>query len=222
MLNTALDYAALDEAALVRHAQTGDREAFRAIMTRCNQRLFRLARGVVGNDSDAEDVLQEAYLKAFAAISGFRGEAGLYTWLSAITLNEAKSRLRRRRPTVELDSMDDRGNVVLLNDAGGVRNPEAEAARAQVRHLLERAVDDVPLDFRLVFLLREVEGCSIEETAAQLGIKPATVKTRHHRARHMLRAALDRKLSDALRDTFPFLGARCAAISERVLAQMGG
>jgi len=220
MLNTALDYAGLDEPALVRHAQGGDREAFRAIMTRCNQRLFRLARGVVGNDADAEDVLQEAYLKAFAALSGFRGESGLYTWLSAITLNEAKSRLRLRRPTVELDTMDDHSNVVLLDGAIAPRNPEAEAARAQVRHLLERAVDEVPLDFRLVFLLREVEGCSIEETAAQLGIKPATVKTRHHRARHMLRAALDRKLSDALRDTFPFLGARCAAITDRVLARM--
>src|SRR6185312_1406998 len=199
MRNTALDYAGLDEALLVRHAQGGDRDAFRAIMTRCNQRLFRLARGVVGNDTDAEDVLQEAYLKAFAAIAGFRGEAGLYTWLSAITLNEAKSRLRRRRPTVELDTMDDHSNIVLLTGAGAQRNPEAEAARAQVRHVLERAVDDVPLDFRLVFLLREVEGCSIEETAAQLGIKAATVKTRHHRARQMLRATLDRKLKDALR-----------------------
>jgi RNA polymerase sigma-70 factor (ECF subfamily) len=220
MPNTALDYAGLDEAVLVRHAQDGDREAFRAIMTRCNQRLFRLARGVVGNDIDAEDVLQEAYLKAFAAIAGFRGEAGLYTWLAAITLNEAKSRLRRRRPTVALDTMDDRSNVVLLNEASTPRNPEAEAARAQVRHLLERAVDEVPLDFRLVFLLREVEGCSIEETAIQLGLKPATVKTRHHRARQMLRATLDRQLKDALRDTFPFLGARCAAITERVLERL--
>lgn len=220
MLNLATDYAGLDEGALVRLAQDGDREAFRAIMSRCNQRLFRLARGVAGNDADAEDVLQEAYLKAFAAIAGFRGEAGLFTWLSAITLNEAKSRLRRRRPTVELDTMDDHGNVVVLAGAAAPRNPEAEAARAQVRHVLERAVDEVPVDFRLVFLLREVEGCSVEETAAQLGIKPATVKTRHHRARLILRTALDRELADALHDTFPFLGARCAAITERVLARM--
>jgi RNA polymerase sigma-70 factor (ECF subfamily) len=220
MLNLATNYAALDEDALVRLAQAGDREAFRAIMTRCNQRLFRLARGVVGNDADAEDVLQEAYLKAFAAITGFRHEAGLFTWLSAITLNAAKSRLRRRRPMVEFDRMDDRGNVVLLNETNVARNPEAEAARAQIRHVLERAVDEVPLDFRLVFLMREVEGCSVEETAAQLGLKAATVKTRHHRAKRMLRAALDRELADALHDTFPFLGARCAAITDRVLGKM--
>jgi len=219
MPTLAIDYAGLDEADLVRLAQAGDRDAFRAIMTRCNQRLFRLARGVVGNDSDAEDVLQEAYLKAFAAISGFRREAGLFTWLSAITLNAARSRLRRRRPTVELDRMDDQRNVVMLSGAAP-RNPEAEVARAQMRNLLERAVDAVPRDFRLVFLMREVEGCSVEETAAQLGLKAATVKTRHHRAKVMLRAALDREMAGALHDAFPFLGARCAAITERVLEKL--
>src|SRR3569623_1940163 len=102
----ALDYAALAEVDLVAHARDGDREAFRAIMTRCNQRLFRIARAVVRDEAEAEDVLQEAYARAFAAISGFRGEAGIATWLTRIVLNEAPGRLRRRRSTVELDAVE--------------------------------------------------------------------------------------------------------------------
>ncbi len=219
---TAIDYQALSEDALVMHARTGDRDAFRAIMQRCNQRLFRIARAVLGNDDEAEDALQEAYLHAFAAMSGFRGEAGLFTWLSAITLNEARGRLRRRRRTVDMTIMDDQPNVVAFPLTAAPAGPEDEAARSQVRRLLERAVDDLPVDFRLVFLLREVEGCSVEDTAEQLGLKPATVKTRHHRARKLMREALDKQLSDAFGDAFAFLGVRCNAITEAVLQRLDG
>jgi len=217
---TAIDYQALSEDALVMHARTGDREAFRAIMQRCNQRLFRIARAVLGNDDEAEDALQEAYLHAFAAIAGFRGEAGLFTWLSAIMLNEARARLRRRRRTVDMTAIENQPNVVAFPLTAAPAGPEDEAARAQMRRLLERAVDDLPLDFRLVFLLREVEGCSVEDTAAQLGLKPATVKTRLHRARRSLREALDKQLSGAFGDAFAFLGARCNAITEAVLQRL--
>jgi RNA polymerase sigma-70 factor (ECF subfamily) len=217
---TAVDYRGLSEDALVMHARTGDREAFRAIMQRCNQRLFRIARAVLGNDDEAEDVLQEAYLKAFAAIAGFRGESGLFTWLSAITLNEARARLRRRRRTVDVTMIEDQPNVVAFPLTAAPAGPEDEAARAQMRRLLERAVDDLPVDFRLVFLLREVEGCSVEDTAQQLGLKPATVKTRHHRARRSLREALDKQLSGVVGDAFVFLGERCNAITEAVLARL--
>lgn len=219
---SAIDYRGLSEDALVMHARTGDRDAFRAIMQRCNQRLFRIARAVLGNDDEAEDALQEAYLHAFAGMSGFRGEAGLFTWLSAITLNEARGRLRRRRRTVDMTIMDDQPNVVAFPLTAAPAGPEDEAARGQVRRLLERAVDDLPVDFRLVFLLREVEGCSVEDTAEQLGLKPATVKTRHHRARKLLREALDKQLSDAFSDAFAFLGARCNAITEAVLRRLDG
>lgn len=218
------DYQAMDESELVERARRGEREAFRAIMTRCNQRLFRIARSLAPDDAEAEDVLQEAYVRAFAAIGRFRGEAGILTWLTRITLNEARGRLRRRRTMVDIDEIEaaqsGRGQVVAFPAASMAADPETDAARAQVRRLLESAVDELPEAFRTVFIMRDVEECSIEETAASLGLKPETVKTRLHRARRQLRKALDEKLSSSLGSAFPFLGARCQAITERVLARM--
>jgi len=222
MASAAHDYAAMDEAALVGHARRGDRAAFRAIMERCNQRLFRVARAVVGGDDEAQDVLQEAYLRAFAGIGGFRGDAGLVTWLTAITLNEARGRLRKRRSFVALSVMDEtQGRVVAFPGQPVAADPEAEAARAQTRLLLETAIDALPPDFRLVFILREIEGCSVEDTASQLGIKPQTVKTRLFRARALLRARLEDIFVSGLGGAFPFLGARCTRITARVLERLG-
>ena len=215
---------AMDEAGLVRLAQAGDREAFRVIMQRGNQRLFRVARGVVRDEVDAEDVLQEAWVKAFAAIGGFRSEAGIMTWLTRIVLNEARGRLRRRRPTVELEAVEaaqmEAGQVIRFPGAFGAASPEADAARAQIRGLIEQAVDELPEAFRMVFILRDIEECSIEETAATLGIKPETVKTRLHRARRLLREALDARLASATAGAFPFLGPRCERITGAVLARL--
>jgi len=219
----ALDYAALAEVDLVARARDGDREAFRAIMTRCNQRLFRIARAVVRDEAEAEDVLQEAYARAFAAISGFRGEAGIATWLTRIVLNEAHGRLRRRRETVDLDVLETASasaQVLSFPGAAKTDDPEADAARAQIRRLLERAVDDLPEPFRLVFMLREVEELSVEETAAHLGLKAETVKTRLHRARRRLREALDAQLADVMVGAYPFLGARCERITTAVLERL--
>ena len=216
------DYVALDQADLVRLAQAGDREAFRAIMQQGNQRLFRIARGVVRDDAEAEDVLQEAYVRAFAAIGGFRGEAGVMTWLTRIVLNEARDRVRRRRTTVDMDIVEQaqQAEVIIFPNAFGGGSPEADAARMQIRGLIERAVDDLPAPFRMVFILRDIEECSIEETAANLQLKPETVKTRLHRARRLLRQALDAQLGATMVGVFPFLGARCACITEAVLARM--
>ncbi|HEY3949216.1 RNA polymerase sigma factor [Phenylobacterium sp.] len=217
----ALDHQRLPEARLVELARGGDRDAFRAIMTRCNQRLFRVARAVVRDEAEAEDVLQEAYARAFAAIAGFRGEAGVATWLTRIVLNEAHGRLRKRRPVVDLEALET-GGAEVLAFPGLVRreDPEADAARAQIRRLLERAVDDLPEPFRLVFILREIEELSVEETARHLGVKVDTVKTRLHRARLRLRQALDAQLADVMVGAYPFLGARCARITEAVLARL--
>lgn len=222
--HSLVDHEALDEAALVGLAQAGDREAFRIIMQRGNQRLFRTARGVVRDDAEAEDVLQEAYVRAFAAIGGFRGEAGIMTWLTRIVLNEARDRLRRRRPTVDLDQIERAqeagGQVIPFPQASGAPSPEADAARSQIRDLIERAVDDLPDIFRIVFIMRDIDDCSIEETAANLDIKPETVKTRLHRARRLLRQALDAQLASTMVEAFPFLGARCGRITEAVLARL--
>ncbi|WP_372784010.1 RNA polymerase sigma factor [Phenylobacterium sp.] len=219
----AVDYIGLAESDLVAKARAGDREAFRAIMTRCNQRLFRIARAVVRDEAEAEDVLQEAYTRAFGAISGFRGEAGIGTWLTRIVLNEAHGRLRRRKTTVDLDELEAaQGTAQVLNFPGMTRSddPEAEAARGQIRRILERAVDALPEPFRLVFILREVEELSAEETAIHLNLKVETVKTRLHRARRRLREALDAQLADVMVGAYPFLGARCERITEAVLHRL--
>lgn len=219
----ALDYARLAEPEIVALARTGDHEAFRAIMQRCNQRLFRVARAVVRDDAEAEDVLQEAYARAFAAFGGFRGEAGVATWLTRIVLNEAHGRLRKRRNTVELEAVEEaQASAEVLNFPGAAvsDDPEADAARGQIRRILEQAVDELPEPFRLVFILREVEELSVEETATHLGINPETVKTRLHRARKRLREALDARLGEVLVGAYPFLGARCTRITEAVLQRL--
>jgi RNA polymerase sigma-70 factor (ECF subfamily) len=216
------DYAALPEAELVAQAKAGRGEAFAALMQRGNQRLFRIARAVVRDEGEAEDVLQEAYVRAFASLAEFRGEASVFTWLTRIVLNEAHGRLRKRRPTVELSALEfaqvEPGRVLLFP---GADDPERDAARAEVRRLLERAVDDLPENFRVVFVMRDVEGLSIEETSAALGVKPETVKTRLHRARRQLRERLDAELASSLTGAFPFLGARCERITTAVLARLG-
>lgn len=220
----AADFDGMAEVTLLRHARRGEREAFRVIVQRHNQRLFRVARGIVADDAEAEDVLQESYVRAFAAIGSFRGESSLLTWLTRITINEGRGRLRRRRIQVDLDQIDAAraaGALVLAFPGGHtMEDPEAKAAQAETRLLIERAVDTLPEPFRLVFIMRDVQELSIEETADILDIRPETVKTRLHRARRMLRAALDDTLASAMRGAFPFLGRRCDRITEAVLARL--
>ncbi|MGD9968045.1 MAG: RNA polymerase sigma factor [Hyphomonadaceae bacterium] len=219
------DYAGMAEEELVLRARAGERNAFRAIMQRGNQRLFRVARGIVRNEAEAEDVLQEAYLRAFTGLSQFRGGASVFTWLTRIVINEANGRLRRRRSQVGLDAIDEaqgRGAHVIMFPNGDMpSSPEKDVARVQARQLLEKAIDELPADFRNVLILRDIEECSIAETAAALDIREETVKTRLHRARRQLRAALSETFASSLSDAFPFLGARCDRITEAVLQRFG-
>jgi RNA polymerase sigma-70 factor, ECF subfamily len=210
--------AGLGEAELVRRAQQGCREAFRVITQRCNQRLFRVARAIIQNESEAEDVVQDAYLRAFARLETFNGEASILTWMTRIAINEALGRLRARRNTVDLDQID--ASVIPFPATPDAECPEAHAARMQIRRLIEQAIDCLPLSFRLVFVMREIEGCSIQETASFLGIPPETVKTRLHRARRLLRARLDAEIGDAIDGVFPFLGAHCQHMTEIVLGRL--
>jgi RNA polymerase sigma-70 factor, ECF subfamily len=217
---------ALDDRALVERARNQDGAAVRLIMQRHNRRLYRVARGVLHDDAEAEDVVQEAYVRAFTHLDGFRGDAQLSTWLTRIALNEALGRLRRRRMMVELkdiDTFNEQGEdrVIYLPSARGDSDPEAAATRAEVRRLLEQAVDRLPVPFRMVFMLRDIEELSVEETASHLGLRPETVKTRLHRARRLLRQSLDRTLSSAVGELFPCAGARCARITEAVLIKLG-
>ncbi len=220
----ALDYDALDDVALVGQVQHGDREAFRHVMRRSNQRLFRVARGVVRDDAEAEDVVQEAYVHAYEKIASFRGDASLLTWLTRIVLNEAYGRLRKRRPTVDIDQIEvsqaDDGRVVAFPSKFGNEDPAASAARDQIRRLVEQAIDGLPEIFRIVFVMREIEECTVEETAASLDLRPETVKTRLYRARRLLRAALHDTLATTLTDAFPFMGIRCDRVTDTVMKRL--
>ena len=212
---------------LVGLAREGHAGAFRRIMQRHNRRLYRVARGILRDESEAEDVVQEAYIRAFTHLAGFRGDAKLSTWLTRIVMNEAMGRLRRQRPTVELTVLDaiheQQGAEIIpfpLADAAA-ENPERSAARREIRELLERAVDNLPESYRVVFVMRAIEEMSVEETASYLNMRAETVKTRLHRARRLLREALDAQLASTLTEVFPFAGARCARIADAVLARLG-
>src|SRR5690606_37400745 len=201
-----------DELELVAAAQARRPEAIRTIIKRYNQRLYRLARAIVRNDADAEEVLQEAYLHAFAAIGGFRGEASLATWLSRITVNEALGRLRRKRRGARLDAElagAQQASIIPFPSANLSDDPERTMAQRQILEIVERASDNLPEVYRVVFVARVIEGLSVEETAEVLGLRPATGKTRLHRARALVRQDLEMQIGPLLLDAFPFAGKRC-------------
>jgi RNA polymerase sigma-70 factor (ECF subfamily) len=179
---------------------------------------------VLGEDAEAEDVLQESYLRAYRKLDTFRGESSLLTWLTSIVLNEARGRLRKRHNMVGLEKIDespmDTHQIVQFPSRFGSEDPAVSAARTQIRHLLEHAIDALPPAFRTVYMMRDVEECSVEETATQLAINPQTVKTRLHRARRLLRHSLHGTVAASLTDAFPFMGERCARVTEAVMARL--
>ena len=205
--------------------RTGESRAFEAIMRLHNQRLFRVARAILKDEQEAEDAVQDAYVKAFTGIGGFQGRSRLSTWLVRIVVNESLGRLRRRRVTEPLTEMTEMSADTTRDWSGLIvtaEDPEKATARADIRRLLEAAIDALPEIFRTVFVLRAVEQMSVEETASSLGIPEATVKTRFHRARRQLRLHLEDRLGSALAGTFPFAGARCDRIVAAVLARIAG
>jgi len=218
-----LPAAAEDDASLVRRAAAGDAAAVRTIIRTHNQRLYRLVRAVVRSNADAEDVLQEAYLSAFARLDTFQGEASLSTWLSRIALNAALMRLRaqkrvkRAAPTLTAAEAE----IIPFPLSSPTADPERAMAQRQLLHLVEEATDALPETFRLVFVARVIEGLSVEETACLLDLPAATVKTRLHRARKLIRSRLEAQIGPVLIDAFPFAGARCERLTEAVIARLG-
>jgi RNA polymerase sigma-70 factor (ECF subfamily) len=201
-------------------AGKGDPVACEALMRRHNRRLFRIVRAVLGNDADAEDAVQDTYIRAFAALDAFAGQSSFETWLTAIALNEAKARLRRRRDLASLADIEETQLQAALHQSQCVIlgvDPEEEAARAEMRQLIERAIDGLPTHFRSVFVLRAVERLSVRETAGLLEIPEPTVKTRFHRARNLLRRSLGQTMRDAMPEIFAFDGKRCDRIVAAVL-----
>ncbi|MGF6753648.1 RNA polymerase sigma factor [Paraburkholderia sp. GAS42] len=217
-----------DELSIVARVVAGDRSAFELLMRRHNRRLYRLARATLRNDAEAEDALQEAYLSAYRSIAQFRGESTLSTWLSRLVLNECFGRLRRaaRRqkviPMFDANTEPDLDAMAAHADSNAIPSPDTALARAEMRALIERKLDTLPEAFRIVFVLRSVEEMSIEETAHCLDIPEATVRSRHFRAKHLLRDALAQEVDVAARDAFEFGGAHCDRIVATVLARITG
>ncbi|TIQ92312.1 MAG: RNA polymerase sigma factor [Mesorhizobium sp.] len=209
--------AASGEMQLVGRALARDGGAFSTIVKMHNQRLYRIARSVVRNDSEAEDVVQEAYVRAFAHLGDFRGESSLATWLSRIVINEALGRLRKTRRTVAMPQRLQAEIIKFpLSD-----DPERTMAQRQILELVERATDRLPDVYRTVFVARVIEGLSIEETAELLDVRPETVKTRLHRARVLVRKALADQIGPVLLDAFPFAGRRCERLTAAVMQRLG-
>lgn len=217
-----LDVSSSD-ADLVRGTLERDGRAFRAIMKKYNQRLYRIARGIVRNDSEAEDVVQESYVKAFAHLDGFRGDSSLSTWLSRIVMNEALGRLRTRRRNVDIETVESFGTQAeIIQFPNTARSdPERNMAQRELLQLVEQATDKLPDVYRMVFVARVIEGLSIEETAEVLGIRPETVKTRLHRARRLVREHLDTQIGPVMLDAFPFAGKRCERVTQKVMKRLG-
>lgn len=210
------------EMELVARAASGDEAAFEAIMRRHNRQLFRTARSILKSNAEAEDALQEAYLRAWRALSSFRADAKLSTWLVRIVLNEALGRLRRQGAQIialdtAMHSTEPETQAALTADPD--RQPDRLAMRAEIRRLMEARIDLLPDVFRSVFMLRAVEEMDVEEVAQALGIPAATVRTRFFRARSLLREGLASDIDMALGDAFAFDGARCDRIVAAVLAR---
>jgi RNA polymerase sigma-70 factor, ECF subfamily len=177
----------------------------------------------VRDDSDAEGVLQEAYLRAFCNLDAFRGEARLGTWLARIVINEALGFLRRRRPVADSNSTSNGldAQIIAFPYLHPELDPETAIAQREIRAVLESAIDKLPEPFRLVLVARLIEGMSVEETAELFGIMPQTVKTRLHRARALLRCKMEKHIGSILGDAFPFAGRRCERLTDRVSVRLG-
>jgi RNA polymerase sigma-70 factor (ECF subfamily) len=215
-----IDQAAAND--LLARARNREEAAIRLIMQSNSRRLYRLARGILRNDAEAEDVVQETYVRAFTHLDSFRGDSSLATWLARIAMNEALGRLRGQRPAIELDSLAP-GKLeaqIIQFPLSATSDPEKTMAQRQIQQVVEHAIDELPEAFRLVFITRVVEGMNIEETAEILGLKPETVKTRLHRARAMLRENVERKIGPVVMDAFPFAGKRCERLTEAVLQRL--
>ena len=216
------DCTTLSDIELAGRIAERDVAAVRLVTGRNNQRLYRTAWSILRDRSEAEEAVQDGYLKAFNAIETFAGESSLATWLTRIVVNEALDRRRRAQRRTHLLNQE---SVLVLEEyreklmAGSVSDsPERNLMRRQISKLLEMAIARLPDIFRPVFVLREIEGLSVEETAEALQIPEETVKTRLFRARRRLQKELGPEMRNALSETFTFAGADCEALTNRVLA----
>ncbi|MBV8845538.1 MAG: RNA polymerase sigma factor [Bryobacterales bacterium] len=209
------------DAEVVDRVRAGEIGLYELLMQRHNQRLYRVIRSVVTNDLEAEDILQESWVRAYEHLDQFEGRASFATWITRIAFHEALSRRRisgRWRPLE-----DEAGNVMPESDLSQStgRTPEAQAIQSEMSRILQAAVDALPETYRSVFMLREVEQLNTTETAECLGLSEEAVKTRLHRSRVLLRRDLESRVGSTIREAYPFLGARCDRVVGHVLDRIG-
>jgi RNA polymerase sigma-70 factor (ECF subfamily) len=200
--------AGFDESVLVAQAKAGDQNAFSELVNRYERKIYRLAKNITRNDEDAEDVLQDAFLKAYTHLDNFKGDSKFYTWIVRIAVNEALMRLRKRKTdrSVPLDEPVELGEETVQREiAVWDDNPEQRYSKEEWRHILDEAVDSLKPDFRTVFVLRDIEELSTEETAETLGISVPAVKSRLLRARLALRERLTRQFKRKGEDLLGYL-----------------
>jgi RNA polymerase sigma-70 factor (ECF subfamily) len=219
-----------DDRSLVARIISGDRDALVSLMQRYNQRLYRLAAAIVCDESEAEDILQESYVRALRHLADYSGERSIGAWLAGIVRHEAIDRLRlyqRRRAHVVLEAdvpgqQHSEDLPLAAAQADEVASdPEIAMQRAQVKCALELEIGRLPVQFRTVFVLREIEGLSVEETADYLAIPEATVRSRDFRARAILRSKLGERMDASALELLTFLNEECAALTARVLVRAG-
>ena len=210
---------ALDDQEVIARVRRGETALFEVLMRRHNQRLFRACRAILKDDGEAEDVMQEAYVRAYAHLGDFAGRASFSTWLIRIAMHEAFARLRRQR---RLDPMIDAADEAPAHPpAREARDPERAASDRELARVLEAAIDTLPDGFRAVFMLRAVEEMSVTETAECLGIAEETVKTRLFRARGRLQSEIESRIDASLHGVHRFYLERCDRLVEAVLRRLG-
>jgi RNA polymerase sigma-70 factor (ECF subfamily) len=213
------EWGALTDEQVVTHVLSGETALFEVLMRRHNERVYRAARAIVRNDEEAEDVMQQAYVNAYAHLRQFNGKARFSTWLTKIAINEALARVRRRGRYEQYD--EERSNVEPLKAEQSSRDPERQAFTGELHALLEWAIDGLPDGARETFVLREVEGLSTAEAAEALGVSEDVVKARLSRARANLRRVLIDRTGATAPEVFRFYRPRCDRVVERVLSAIG-
>lgn len=205
---------------VVDRVKAGDTALYEIIMRRYNQRLYRVALAILRDEAEAEDVIQDAYIRAYQHLNQFRGEASFSAWLTRIAVNESIHRLRLRAHMQPMEDTEGEGNG-SMNMAETRPDPEQRAAFSELGHFLERAVLDLPDAYRTVVMLRDIEELSTAETAAALDLSEENVKVRLHRGRAMARTWLVTHVGAQAKAAFPFMGARCDHVVQQVFAQLG-
>ena len=210
-----IERESLPDEEIVARVVRGDRALFELIMRRHNERIYRTVRSILRNEAEVEDAMQQAYVDAYEHLGDFAGRARFSTWLTRIAVHEALARKRRHAPETVTEG------EAMANLPGNDRNPEQRTQDGETQRLLAAAIDELPEHFRTVFVLRAVQGLSVEETAEALEIEEATVKTRLHRARALLQRAILARTEPAVAQALPFPATRCDRVVAAVLARIG-